>query len=1136
MQQIQDKAKKSCMVSFRQLHSHLKCLSQNDLQGSRTESGFKRAIGTLSCQDTKTFTGTMFLNVEQLEKQLDKEDFQEIGSMATFKVLETHFQMFITNRDYLNDEYVAMTRSYFIQYTGQAIPEFRDTLIQNLESVKKSIDERVQLKREYDSWVNERQIQTTEALDASSVDTESSRTESKKQDTSSKSRNDAHDDVADIRPIYDEELMAEVQTTAEIDVFAIGQQHTEQPEFNNEGKVVQNAKACHEKYPLPAILTDNQIPEHSYQSLEYESSCLKKIVARFQKDFSRMEAHCVNLELKYQNQVLNKGQQSQFLKEKSNEAETVPIAEHSRNSRNFPDSKHLVCSTCQKCVFSANFDSCLTKLLNEVNSCAKVPFSKIPKRNKPVEQISVSNKQERQIPTGQRFSIQKTSVVQKKTMTLRSCLRWKPAGKIFKTVGFRWVPTGKIFSSSTTKVDSEPLNGLNADITNQYECEQTLDVIAETSVANNTSGLVPQRQKASDYDNPDPVPQRQDVYSSADADVPSQQELNLLFGPLHDEFFNAGSNPSTKIPSTSALSTHTNVYAEENNNDQAEEGEQVQNDKFTNPFCAPTQEQVESSSYNIGNSNISTFNQPQVSEYRWTKDHPLEQVCGNPSRPVQTRRLLATDPEMCMYALTVSTAEPKNIKEAMTDSAWIEAMQDELHQIDRLQVWELVDKPFGKSIIRLKWLWKNKKDEDQTIIRNKARLVAKGYAQEEGIDFEKSFALVARLEAVWIFIAYAAHKSFPIYQMDVKTTFLNGSLNEEVYVAQLDGFVDSDHPEKVYRLRKALYGLKQAPRARYDELSTFLTSKGFTKGTIDPTLFTIRYGEDILLVQIYVDDIIFGSTNPKYSKRFEKLMHSRFEMSLMGEMKFFLGLQIHQSPRGIFINQARYTLEILHKHGMDKGQSIGTPMATKPKLDADLSGNPVDQTDYRSKIGSLMYLTSSRPDIVQAVSSFKQTAFLDADHAGCIDSRKSTSGGIQFLGDKLVSWMSKKQNYTAMSSAEAEYMALSASCAQVMWMKTQLQDYGFNYNKIPLYCQSAIAISCNPVQHSSTKHIHTRYHFIKEHVKNGIIELYFDRTKYQLADMFTKALLEDRFKYLVGHIGMRCLTPAELRVLAKEAA
>ncbi|GJS82598.1 retrovirus-related pol polyprotein from transposon TNT 1-94 [Tanacetum coccineum] len=389
----------------------------------------------------------------------------------------------------------------------------------------------------------------------------------------------------------------------------------------------------------------------------------------------------------------------------------------------------------------------------------------------------------------------------------------------------------------------------------------------------------------------------------------------------------------------------------------------------------------------------------------------------------------------------------------------------------------------------------------------------------------ESFAPVARLEAVRIFVAYAAHKSFPIYQMDVKTAFLNGPLKEEVYVAQPDGFVDPDHPDKVYRLRKALYGLKQAPRAWYDELSKFLISKGFTKGIIDPTLFTIKYGEDILLVQIYVDDIIFGSTNPKFSKRFEKLMHGRFEMSLMGEMKFFLGLQIHQSPRGIFINQAKYTLEILKKHGMEKGQSIGTPMATKPKLDADLSGEPVDQTDYRSKIGSLMYLTSSRPDIVQAVcycaryqarpteKHLKEVKRIFRYLRGTINMGLCTSGGIQFLGDKLVSWMSKKQDCTAMSSAEAEYVALSASCAQVMWMRTQLQDYGFNYNKIPLYCdsQSAIAISCNPVQHSRTKHIHTRYHFIKEQVENGIIELYFVRTEYQLADMFTKGLSEDRF-------------------------
>nr|GEW68348.1 reverse transcriptase domain-containing protein [Tanacetum cinerariifolium] len=327
--------------------------------------------------------------------------------------------------------------------------------------------------------------------------------------------------------------------------------------------------------------------------------------------------------------------------------------------------------------------------------------------------------------------------------------------------------------------------------------------MSETSVANDTSGLVPQRQKASDSENSDPVPQLQNVSSLADAHVPSQQELDLLFGPLYDEFLMA------------APSTPTYVHAEENNDNQEEE-EQLQDDEFTNPFCTPVQEVAESFSHNIRNSNVLTFNQPQVAEYRLTKDYPLEQVRRNPSKPVQTRRRLTKDPEMCMFTLTVSTAEPKNIKEAMADSAWIEAMQEELYQFDRLQ------------------------NENQIVIHNKARLVAKGYAQEDGIDFEESFAPVARLEAVRIFVAYAAHKSFPIYQMDVRTTFLNGPLKEEVYVAQPDGFVDPTHPEKVYRLRKAFYGLKQAPRAwKGSRKSVFgATAREESSGTLPSNIVT----------------------------------------------------------------------------------------------------------------------------------------------------------------------------------------------------------------------------------------------------------------------------------------------------------
>nr|GFA66501.1 retrovirus-related Pol polyprotein from transposon TNT 1-94 [Tanacetum cinerariifolium] len=270
------------------------------------------------------------------------------------------------------------------------------------------------------------------------------------------------------------------------------------------------------------------------------------------------------------------------------------------------------------------------------------------------------------------------------------------------------------------------------------------------------------------------------------------------------------------------------------------------------------------------------------------EDHEIEksteEISEEKMKEMRTRRQLESDGEMCMFALTVSCTEPKNIKEAMADSAWIESMQEELHQFARL---------------------------------------------DEGVNFEESFAPVARLEAVRLFIVYAAHKSFTVYQMDVKTAFLYGPLKEEVYVNQPDGFVDPYHPDKVYRPRKALYGLKQAPRAWYDELSNFLVSKGFFKGSINPTLFITKHRGDILLVQIYVDDIIFGSTNPNLSKRFKKLMHSKFEMSMIGELKFFLGILIHQSPRGIFINQAKYAQEILIKHGMTLCDSVGTPMAKK---------------------------------------------------------------------------------------------------------------------------------------------------------------------------------------------------------------
>ncbi|GJV04758.1 retrovirus-related pol polyprotein from transposon TNT 1-94 [Tanacetum coccineum] len=568
---------------------------------------------------------------------------------------------------------------------------------------------------------------------------------------------------------------------------------------------------------------------------------------------------------------------------------------------------------------------------------------------------------------------------------------------------------------------------------------------------------------------------------------------------------------------------------------------------------------AQSSSGNVNSAEPIQVNYPPDHLRRWTKDHPLDNIVGNPSRPVSTRKQLASDALWCCFHTELSKVEPKNFKMAVIEDCWFQAMQDEIHEFDRLEVWELVPRPIYVMVIALKWIYKVKLDEYGDVLKNKARLVAKGYRQEEGIDFEESFAPVARIEAIRIFIANAATKNMIIYQMDVKTAFLNGDLQEEVFVSQPEGFEDQDNPTHVYRLKKALYGLKQAPRAWYDTLSKFLLANNFFKGAVDPTLFTRKSGKHILLVQIYVDDIIFASTDHNACHIFSKEMSSKFQMSMMGQMSFFLGLQVSQSPRGIFINQAKYALETLKKYGMDLSDPVDTPMVDRLKLDEDLMGIPVDQTRFRGMVGSLMYLTASRPDLVFAVcmcarkqakptkkhleaikrifrylkgtinmglwyrkdNAMSLTAYADADHAGskkhghnpkrqcyftnslcrcdhagCQDSRRSTSGSAQFLGDRLVSWSSKKQRSTAISTTEAEYIAMSGCCAQILWMRSQLKDYGFLFNKIPLYCdnKSAIALSCNNVQHSRSKHIDIRHHFIREQWKWSVGTYYVKQT------------------------------------------
>ncbi|GJV94715.1 putative ribonuclease H-like domain-containing protein [Tanacetum coccineum] len=314
--------------------------------------------------------------------------------------------------------------------------------------------------------------------------------------------------------------------------------------------------------------------------------------------------------------------------------------------------------------------------------------------------------------------------------------------------------------------------------------------------------------------------------------------------------------------------------------------------------------------------------------------HPQSQILGDPNTPVQTRSSLKKiteahalvsyiqahqrsnhkDQQHCLFACFLSQFEPRKVTEALEDGSWVEAMQEELLQFKLQQVWVLVDLPTGAKVIGTKWVYRNKKDERGVVVRNKARLVAQGHRQEEGIDYDEVFAPVARIEAIRLFLAFASFMGFIVYQMDVKSAFLYGTIDEEVYVSQPPGFVDPEHPTKVYKVVKALYGLHQAPRAWYATLSTFLEKHGYKRGTIDKTLFIRRNENDIMLVQVYVDDIIFGSTNKSWCAEFESLMQSRFKMSSMGELTFFLGLQVKQNKEGIFISQDKYVAESYYKN------------------------------------------------------------------------------------------------------------------------------------------------------------------------------------------------------------------------------
>jgi hypothetical protein len=475
---------------------------------------------------------------------------------------------------------------------------------------------------------------------------------------------------------------------------------------------------------------------------------------------------------------------------------------------------------------------------------------------------------------------------------------------------------------------------------------------------------------------------------------------------------------------------------------------------------------------------------------RVQKNHPKELIIGSPESGVMTRSR-----EVVSNACFVSKVEPKNVKEALTDEFWIEAMQEELNQFKRNEVWDLVPRPEGVNIIGTKWVYRNKSDESGVVTRNKARLVAQGYSQIEGVDFDETFAPVARLESIRLLLGVACILKFKLFQMDVKSAFLNGYLNEEVYVEQPKGFVDPNYPDHVYRLKKALYGLKQAPRAWYERLTKFLVQQGYRKGETDKTLFVREEKGKFMIAQIYVDDIVFGGMSDPMVKMFVNQMQSEFEMSLVGELTYFLGLQVKQMEDTIFISQSKYAKNIVKKFGMENANHKRTPAATDLKLSKDEHGVSVDQSLYRSMIGSLLYLTASRPDISFAVgvcaryqaepkmSHLNQVkrilkyvsgtsdygilyshgedtrllGYCDADWAGSADDRKSTSGGCFFLGSNLISWFSKKQNCVSLSTAEAEYIAAGSSCSQLLWMKQMLGEYNVQQDVLTLYCDNLSA-------------------------------------------------------------------------------
>ncbi|KAM3001281.1 hypothetical protein FF2_037593 [Malus domestica] len=497
--------------------------------------------------------------------------------------------------------------------------------------------------------------------------------------------------------------------------------------------------------------------------------------------------------------------------------------------------------------------------------------------------------------------------------------------------------------------------------------------------------------------------------------------------------------------------------------------------------------------------------------------------------------------------------EPTCFRQAASLSHWQHAMQEEYDSLRIQGTWNLVPAPNHRSIIGSKWVYKVKRNPDGTVSRYKARLVAQGFSQEHGVDYSDTFSPVVRHTTVRLILALAAMNKWELKQLDVKNAFLHGELQEEVYMKQPQGFVDSSHPDYVCKLLKSLYGLKQAPSAWNSKFTSYLVTMGFTASVSDTSLFIKTDNNDIIILLLYVDDIILtGSCVTKVQLVVQELS-SVFDLKDLGKLTYFLGLQIQYKPNeDIFVNQSKYIKDLLHKAGMDSCKPANTPCKPHNQMMMTEGELLSDPSSYRSIIGSLQYLTFTRPDIAFAVNTVCQhmhsptevhfgsvkrilrylhgtmqhgivyssqsqihlTAFSDSDWAADLNTRRSVTGYIVFLGDNPISWQSKKQTSVSRSSTEAEYKALAHTAADLAWVRHILRDLKCVLLQPPVInCDnmSAIALSSNPVFHSRIKHLDTDYHFVREMVQKGDLAVAYVPTDEQTADVLTKGLHSPAF-------------------------